>query len=66
MRTAGRRVIRPVAAAALIVCATVVVAGCAPAIDPSWTPPAWPATTLQVVDAEPQPLSARPGQPLAA
>ena len=66
MRGGRRRVIRPAAAAALIACATVVVAGCAPAIDPSWTPPAWPATTLQVVDAEPRPLDAQAGQPLAA
>ncbi len=66
MRGGRRRVIRPAAAAALIACATVVVAGCAPAIDPSWTPPAWPAATLRVVDAEPQPLDAQAGQPLAA
>ncbi len=66
MRPARRSVIRPAATIAVIACAAVVAAGCAPAIDPSWTPPAWPATTLQVIDAQPQPLSAQPGQPLAA
>lgn len=66
MTTSPARAVRPAATVAALAVASVLVAGCAPAVDASWTPPMWPATTLQVVEEEPAALSAEPGQPLAA
>ena len=61
----SRPVIRPAALAGVAV-AALLVSGCAPVVDANWMPPAWTATTLQVIPGEVEPLSAEPGQPLAA
>lgn len=57
---------RALAVAAVVVAASVVASGCAPAVDENWSPPTWPATRLTVVEGEAAPLSAEPGQPLAS
>lgn len=44
-------------ASALLV-AALVVTGCAPAVDASWRPPAWPAAEVTVLDAPPAALDA--------
>lgn len=46
------------AAAASLLAVAVVVTGCAPAVDPAWTPPTWPAAEVQVLAAAPEPLDA--------
>ena len=45
------------AAASLLVLA-VVVTGCAPAVDPAWVAPTWPADQVRVLEAAPEPLDA--------
>lgn len=57
---------RALAVAAVVVAASVVASGCAPAVDENWSPPTWPSTRLTVVEGEAAPLSAEPGQPLAS
>lgn len=66
MIASSPRVARALAIAAVVAAASVLVAGCAPAIDENWDPPAWPATSLLVVEGETAPLNAQPGQPLAS
>lgn len=46
------------AAAASVLALAVVVTGCAPAVDPAWTPPTWPAAEVRVLESAPEPLDA--------
>jgi peptidoglycan/xylan/chitin deacetylase (PgdA/CDA1 family) len=50
--------VKRAAAASLLFGAALVVTGCAPAVDPGWTPPTWPAAQVQVLAAAPEPLDA--------
>ncbi len=57
---------RVITAVGLSMVTMLVAAGCAPAIDSTWTPPTWPQAALAVIDGATAPLDASPGQPLAA
>lgn len=66
MRTSLTRRTRPAALAGGLVVVSLLVAGCAPGADATWTPPGWPVSSLRIIEGEVEPLSVQPGQPLAA